>query len=279
MRANPISLDAIADFLIERGSPGVVMKKRGVEAFFAHSPKDAALKREVGRFLAGISRVASNSAKPAVHWSMLGEENWQNSWKRFIKPRRVGKRFWVTPPWLTPPNFRQRQVITIEPGMAFGTGTHATTRSCLEYLEQVAEFFGNRPFTALDLGTGAGILAIALVKLGARQVWAIDNDPIAIKVARANLSANDALKRVRLSGKNLHEIRGRFPVVVANLTAETLLDLAPAIDRKVSPRGFLILSGILHSKSNAIARRFGGRFRIAKRRRRQEWVTLLLQRK
>lgn len=163
--------------------------------------------------------------------------------------------------------------------MAFGTGTHATTRSCLEYLEQVAEFFGDRPFTALDLGTGAGILAIALVKLGARQVWAIDNDPIAIKVARENLSANDALKRVRLSGKNLNEIRGRFPVVVANLTAETLLDLAPTIDRKVSRRGFLILSGILHAKANAIARRFGGRFRIAKRRRRQEWVTLLLQRK
>jgi ribosomal protein L11 methyltransferase len=191
----------------------------------------------------------------------------------------VGKRFWVTPPWLVPPNFSQRQVITIEPGMAFGTGTHATTRSCLEYLEQVAGFFGARPFTALDLGTGAGILAIALVKLGARQVWAIDNDPIAIEVARANLSANDALKRVRLSGKSLHQIRGRFPVVVANLTAETLVDLAPTIEHKVAARGFLILSGILHSKANAIARRFGSQFRIVKRRRRQEWLTLLLQRK
>ena len=279
VRAKAGHLDAIANFLVERGSPGVVMKPRGVEASFMHSRSDATLKRDIDRFLSGISKLSSNKIKLTAHWSVLGEGDWQNSWKRFIKPRRVGKRFWVTPPWLTPPNFRQRQVITIEPGMAFGTGTHATTRSCLEYLEQVAEFFGDRPFTALDLGTGAGILAIALVKLGARQVWAIDNDPIAIKVARENLSANDALKRVRLSGKNLNEIRGRFPVVVANLTAETLLDLAPAIDRKVSPRGFLILSGILHSKANAIARRFGGRFRIAKRRRRQEWVTLLLQRK
>ena len=279
VRAKPSHLDAIANFLVERGSPGVVMKPRGVEASFMHSRSDAALKRDIDRFLSGISKLSSNGTKPAVHWSMLGGGDWRNSWKRFIKPRRVGKCFWVTPPWLTPPNFCQRQVITIEPGMAFGTGTHATTRSCLEYLEQVAEFFGDRPFTALDLGTGAGILAIALVKLGARQVWAIDNDPIAIKVARENLSVNDALKWVRLSGKNLNEIRGRFPVVVANLTAETLLDLAPAIDRRVSPRGFLILSGILHSKSNAIARRFGGRFRIVKRRRRQEWVTLLLQRK
>jgi ribosomal protein L11 methyltransferase len=279
VRAKPASLDAIANFLIERGSPGVVMKKRVVEAFFVHSRADAVLKREVGRFLAGIARISSNRADSAVHWRVLAEGDWQNSWKRFIKPRRVGKRFWVTPPWLTAPNFRQRQVITIEPGMAFGTGTHATTRSCLEYLEQIAGFFSGRPFTALDVGTGAGILAIALVKLGAHEVWAIDNDPIAIKVARENLSANDALKQVRLSGKNLNEIRGRFPVVVANLTAETLLDLAVALERKVSARGYLILSGILHSKSNAIARRFGGRFRIVKRRRRQEWMTLLLQRK
>jgi ribosomal protein L11 methyltransferase len=279
VRANPAHLDGIANFLIERGSPGVVMKNRGVEAFFAHSPADAFLKRDVGHFLAGIARISSNGAKPTAHWSLLGEANWQNSWKRFIKPRRIGKSFWVTPPWLTPPNFRRRQVITIEPGMAFGTGTHATTRSCLEYLEQVAGFFGGRPFTALDVGTGAGILAIALVKLGARQVWAIDNDPIAIKVARENLSANDALKRVRLSSKNLSEIRKRFPVVVANLTAETLLDLAPVLERKVSAQGFLILSGILHSKSVVVARRFANKFRLTKRRRRQEWVTLLLQRK
>ena len=278
VQAGPAQLEAIANFLIERGSPGVVMKRRRVEGFFAHSPADAALKREVGRFLAGIARISSKGAMPGAAWSVLGDDNWQNSWKRFIKPRRIGKNFWVTPPWLTAPNFRRRQIIVIEPGMAFGTGTHATTRSCLEYLEEVAGFFGDRPFTALDVGTGAGILAIALVKLGARPVWAIDNDPIAINVARENFSANDALKRVHLSGKNLKEIPGRFSVVVANLTAETICDLAPALERKVSARGFLILSGILHSKFNALARRFEGRWRIAKRRRRQEWITLMLRR-
>ena len=279
VQARPTQLDAIANFLIERGSPGVVMKQRTVEAFFMRSPADAALKREVRRFLAGIARISSNGVKPGALWSRLGDGNWQDSWKRFIKPRRIGKSFWVTPPWLTAPNFRRRQIITIEPGMAFGTGTHATTRSCLEYLEDVAGFFGSRPFTALDVGTGAGILAIALVKLGAREVWAIDNDRAAIDVARKNFSANGALKRVHLSGKNLGEIPGRFSVVVANLTAETICDLAPALEHKVSACGFLILSGILHSKFNAIARRFEERWHIVKRRRRQEWITLMLQRK
>jgi ribosomal protein L11 methyltransferase len=279
VQAKASQLDAIANFLIERGSPGVVMKQRGVEASFIRLCSDDVLRRDVEEFLADISKLSTNGARPIARWSVIGATNWQNSWKRFIKPRRIGKRFWVTPPWLKPPNFRRREVITIEPGMAFGTGTHATTRSCLEYLERVAEIFGTRRFTALDVGTGAGILAIALVKLGARQVWAIDNDPIALEVARQNIAANDALKRVRLSGKGLNELRGRFPLVVANLTAETLLGLAPVLERRVSARGFLILSGILHTQSSAIVQRFADRFNVASRRRRQEWITLLLQRK
>lgn len=255
------------------------MKPRGVEASFTYARSAAALKRDLTQFLNSIAKFSRNGHKPVARWSVIGGTNWQNSWKRFIKPRRIGKTFWVTPPWLKAPNFRRRQVITIEPGMAFGTGTHATTRSCLEYLERVAEIYRARPFNALDVGTGAGILAIALVKLGAREVCAIDNDPVAIKVARDNLSANDALKRVALSGKNLSAVRKRFAVVVANLTAETLLELAPALGRKVSVGGFLILSGILHTKAGSVERCFAGKFRIAARRRRQEWMTLLLQRK
>jgi SAM-dependent methyltransferase len=118
--------------------------------------------------------------------------------KRFIR-RRVGKRFWVTPPWLTPPKFRSRQVITIEPGMAFGTGTHATTRGCLEFIEQVAVLLPGSKWTALDIGTGSGILAIALVKLGAKKIWAIDNDPVALVVAKENLRINGVDDKVFLS--------------------------------------------------------------------------------
>jgi len=149
----------------------------------------------------------------------------------------------------------------------------------MEYLEQVAPALGGREFTAIDVGTGAGILAIAMVKLGAKQVWAIDNDAVALKVARENLRANDALKRVRLSSVKLGAIRRRFPLVVANLTAETIIELAAALEKRVAAKGFLILSGILRQKGGGIIRRFHERFRVVRQKRGREWATLLLQRK
>lgn len=272
-------IDAVASFLVDQGAPGVVLKRRGLEAYFRRSPNDAALKRKVGRFLHDVAMLGRRRARPRVRWRVIVGENWHDSWRRFIKPRRVGKSFWVTPPWLAPVKFRSRQVITIEPGLAFGTGTHATTRGCMEFLEGVAEALGGREFTALDVGTGAGILAIALVKLGAKQVWAIDNDAVALEVARENLRANDALKRVRLSSVKPGAIRRRFPVVVANLTAETIIDLAAALEKKVAAKGFLILSGILSHKADGIIRRFHKSFRVARQKRGREWATLLLERK
>ena len=272
-------LDALANFLVEQGAPGVVMKRRALDAYFRRSAGDAALKRSVERFLSAMEKLHRRGAKAQLKWRVLGTANWHDSWRRFIKPRRVGKSFWVTPPWLTPPKFRARQVITIEPGLAFGTGTHATTRGCMEFLELAGDALRGREFTVLDVGTGAGILAIVAVKLGARTVYAIDNDPLALAVARENFAANGALEKVVLSGAPLSGIRKKFSVVVANVTAETIIDLAAALDKKVSPKGFLILSGILPQKADAVVRRFQARFFVVRQKRGREWATLLLQRK
>lgn len=273
------NIDAASNFLIERGSPGVVVKSYGLDAFFPVNGDAASLKKDVQRFFVALSRLSSHADKARLNWKVVKAENWNNSWKRFIKPRRVGKSFWVTPPWLEPPKFRRRQVITIEPGMAFGTGTHATTRGCLEFLEVAADRLRDEKFTALDVGTGSGILAIALDKLGAREVWAIDNDPVALEVARENLIVNHAAKKVHLTGKNLSAIRKTFSLVVANLTAESILELAEKLERKVARKGFLILSGILQKKVSAVTRRFTARFHTVKRKRAREWAILLLQRK
>ena len=279
VRTRAADVDALSNFLIERGSPGVVLKKHGLEAFFVHSRDDAALRKDVWLFLGEIARLSSTIGKPRLEWKIIKEENWQHSWKRFIKPRRVGESFWVTPPWIEAPKFRRRQVITIEPGMAFGTGTHATTRGCMEFLELVADRLENGEFTALDVGTGSGILAIALAKLGARTIWAVDNDAVALTVARENLRVNGMAERVHLSASPLSRIKQTFAVVVANLTAETILELAEALEKKVARNGYLILSGILPTKSGAIARRFAVKFKTVKRKRAHEWATLLLQRR
>jgi ribosomal protein L11 methyltransferase len=278
VRTGAADVDALSNFLIERGSPGVVLKKTGVDAFFAHSNDDATLRKDIGRFLEGIGQISSFGGKPRVQWKFIKEQDWQNSWKRFIKPRRVGRSFWVTPPWLEPPKFRRRQVITIEPGLAFGTGTHGTTRGCMECLELVADRLQGREFTGLDVGTGSGILAIALAKLGARKIWAIDSDPVALTVARENLRANGVATGFHLSGTKLTRIKKTFSVTVANLTAETIIEFAGALEKRVAQNGYLILSGILHQKSNAITRCFAAKFRTVKRKRTREWMTLLLKR-
>ena len=271
-------LDAVANFLIERGSSGVVLKRRAVEAYFPNNRDTRALKRAVHRFVFDVINLQGRSSRPRLSWQVTRPENWQNAWKRFIRPSRIGKQFWVTPPWLTPPKFRTRQVITIEPGMAFGTGTHATTRGCLEFIEQVAALMSGN-FTALDVGTGSGILAIALAKLGAKKVWAIDNDPVAIAVAQENLTINQVADRVQLSVTPLSRVKKRFPIVVGNLTAETIIELVGVIEQKVAADGYLILSGILHDKAAKVMRCFAPRFVEVKRKRAREWVTLLLRRR
>ncbi len=273
------SLDAVANFLMECGSAGVVFKRRAVEAYFPNDRDAPALKRVIHGFVVNVAKLQGRRGKPRLSWRVARPENWQNGWKRFIRPSRVGKQLWVTPPWLTAPKFRSRQVITIEPGMAFGTGTHATTRGCLEYIEQAAALLPSAKFTALDIGTGSAILAIALAKLGAKRVWAVDNDPVAIEVARENLLINDVADQVALSGQPLGRLKRTFPLVVGNLTAETIIELAAAIAAKVGPGGYLILSGILYNKAALVLRPFAPRFQLVKRKRAREWVTLLLQRR
>jgi ribosomal protein L11 methyltransferase len=280
VRTDPSALDAVCNFLIERGSPGVVIKKNEVQAYFASSAADASVRGDVQRFLRGLRGLYPGTNERDLSWRILKEKNWNSAWRRFFTPQKIGKRFWVTPPWIKPPSSDQRHVIVIEPGMAFGTGTHATTRGCMEFIEQVATRISAGDFTALDVGTGSGILAIALAKLGATKVVALDHDPVALKVAHENIRINGVRDQVLLPRSNIRQLRNSFAVVVANLTAETILELADALARRVAAKGHLILSGILTIKAEEVSRSFGeAGFRLVERKREKEWTTLLLQRK
>jgi ribosomal protein L11 methyltransferase len=278
VRADPSALDGIANFLIELGSPGVVLKNGEVQGYFAGDEGAPRLRGEVRRFLRGITAIYPNVDEKSLRWRLIKDRDWNSAWRKFFTPQKIGRSFLVCPPWLAPPPLRGRHLITIEPGLAFGTGTHATTRGCMEFIESVAGRFNGAEFDALDVGTGSGILSIALIKSGAKKVWAIDNDPVALKVARKNLRANDAARNVRLSGAKLGGIRRSFSLVVANLTAEAIVDLADSLAKKVAPGGFLVLSGILQQKARGVIRRFAGGFNVVRRKREKEWVTVLLRR-
>ena len=270
----------MANFLIERGSPGVVLKRNEVRAFFARSPRTSALKREIHRFLRDIRKIYPGFGEQPLIWTLLKDRNWTHSWRRFFSPQKVGRSLWITPPWVDPPQFHRRHVITIEPGMAFGTGAHATTRCCLEFLEHLVSRVNGDELHALDLGTGSGILAIALAKMGASSVLALDNDPTALKVARGNVRLNGVERRVKLSNCRVERVVETFPVVVANLTAETIIDLGGALEERVSAGGHLVLSGILKPKAGQVLHRFSpGHFLLSRRAQQKEWVTLLLKKR
>ncbi|HXV81277.1 MAG TPA: 50S ribosomal protein L11 methyltransferase [Candidatus Binatia bacterium] len=277
VRTDPAAMDAVSNFLIERGSPGVVIRKNEIQAYFVHSVDDALIRDDIQRFLGGLNGIYSH--EPRLRWRLLKDKNWNSSWRRFFNPQKVGKAFWVTPPWATRPPIGRRHVITIDPGMAFGTGTHATTRGCMEFIERAAAMFRGTEFSALDVGTGSGILAIALAKLGARDIWAVDADPVALKAARENLHRNDVQEKIHLSRVKLSQIRRSFSLVVANLTAETIIDLAGTLEKRVAPKGFLILSGILYPKAQRVIHSFAEGFKVIIRKREKEWLTLLLRRR
>lgn len=278
--AAPESFDAVANYLIEHGSPGVAIRKQEVRGYFAEPFDIAAIRRDAQKFLTTIERYYPHRLRPRIAWRVIRDEDWNKRWRKFIKPQRVGKKFWVTPPWIPVPKLRQRHVITIEPGMAFGTGSHATTRGCLEFMEHVVPRLKKSTWTALDVGTGSGILAIALVRLGAARVWAVDYDPIALQVARENLQINGAAKKVSLLGEDFAKIRRVFPLVVANITAETLVELSAALSKKVAPKGHLILSGILNARAQRVIDAMAGVGMVLRERKRErQWTSLLLRRK
>jgi ribosomal protein L11 methyltransferase len=272
------ALDTISNFLIERGSPGVELKKNAVRAFFPQ-PNGKSLKRDVQSFYRALATIYPSLKSRRPCWSILKEKNWNSSWRRFFTPRRVGRRLWVTPPWAeAPPS--ERLVITIEPGMAFGTGTHFTTRSCLEFIEAICAPWKRKSFTGLDVGTGSGILSIALAKLGAKKVVGVDHDPVALDLARSNVRINKVRNTVELSDADVVAIKGSFDVVVANLVAETIIELSGTLKKCVKGKGYLILAGTTRTKTREVASHFASRpFELIHKKTDKEWVTLVFKKR
>jgi ribosomal protein L11 methyltransferase len=190
------------------------------------------------------------------------EEEWAEAWKRFFGVERVARRLVVCPTWIDYAPRPEEVVIRLDPGMAFGTGQHATTRLCLEVLESrlraEGEAPGRPPLRVLDLGTGSGILAIAAALLGATRVLALDVDPVAVGVARQNVAVNGVEGRVRVvegslsaASALLEEGGPRFDLVLANVSTAAIIEMAPALGRALALGGTLVASGIGDASAEA----------------------------
>lgn len=296
------SKDKAVALLVEAGSPGVVEDA-------GEAPKDLILSHSTwagtaDEFLSESGTASLKAYIPSnlpfdagslkktldkIGWKFTAsnytDTDWSVKWKAHIRPVRValsGTAFVVRPPWKSVKRKAGDMAIVIDPGMAFGTGGHETTKACLKALLWL---FKGRPVKVrerakssfLDVGTGSGILAMAAKKLGVKKAVGIDVDAVAVKVARQNARVNKA--RVLISGKPLERLKGSFDVVAANIISSELKRLAPALKARLAPKGFLVLSGLLDIESAEVANVFSliG-LKQVKSYSSKEWRTLVLVR-
>lgn len=284
------AVEWIADIFQDLGTSGVVVDDPHLEptegwgsdavarplhpAVTGYLPADDRLESrcaELERALADLTR--GHRLQYTVTYLGLDEQDWAESWKAFFYPEPITARLVVKPTWREYTPEPGQQVIEIDPGMAFGTGTHPTTAMCVQLLENHL-----RPGDAvLDVGTGSGILLIAAAKLGAGRLSGVDLDPIAVAIARENLRLNG----IAPESSDLHcghlvdWVTGRFELVVANILAEVIVDLLDPVLSVLRPGGLFICSGIIESRREAVARKMAAcGFRIEETLTRGEWVAL-----
>ena len=210
--------------------------------------------------------------------ALLADEDWATSWKQYFKPFEIVPGLIIKPSWEQFVPEAGQSVIELDPGMAFGTGQHASTRMALDLIRQSMEHA--KAEQVLDVGTGTGILAMAAALFGAGLVVAIDNDPDAVTVARENAQNNHLSQQIEISATPVEQIQGTWGLVCANIVHDVLVALAPTLIGLTRPGGNLVLAGILagNQEANIISVYNSLGCALLQRQHQDEWAALLLQR-
>lgn len=264
------------DFLVERTGRGVSVEGEWITAY-CQRPREAQRCRKalVGYFRA-LRELDPQLPDLEVVEETLAEEDWAEAWRRFFKPRLIGRSIVIKPSWEQYTQSAGQLLIELDPGRAFGTGGHPSTALCIEVLEDLlGKVLGA---SVLDVGTGSGILGIVAAKLGAARVVGVDLDPEALQIAAANAAANRVADIMSVSDTPVGEVEERFQVVVANLTSEVLTSMAAHLSACVGPEGWLLISGILEDQVEQVTERYLCRgFREVETRSQGEWCAVLLR--
>lgn len=265
-------VDLVSAVLAEAGSQGTVIEEReldtfvvpddelepeknySLKAYFSDQHDPERLIEVLQQSLAHIP-VLKGEALPVFAGAPVRMEDWAETWKQNFSTMRIGRSLVVRPSWEKETDAGGLAVVEIDPGMAFGTGTHGTTRLCLEVIEGL--FSGSHPpESMLDVGTGSGILALGAAALGCRKIVANDIDADVCAVARENVRKNGFEARIDVTEQPLEQLSGLYDLVVANILAEENVRLGPEFYKRLAPGGRLVLSGILKEKEDFVRKGF-----------------------
>lgn len=198
-------------------------------------------------------------------------EDWINNWKKYFHPIEVGEKLLIQPSWEDLQDSRGRTVLHLEPGLAFGTGTHETTRLCMELLEE----YVLPGAQVLDVGCGSGILSVAALLLGAQHATGVDIDALAVKTAVENAARNGVGARFSgICGSLTGKVSGTYDIVVANIVADTVIALTADVGRFLKPGAIYLMSGIIDDREADVLAALRGRFTVLQRREERGWVAL-----
>ncbi|MBE6768088.1 MAG: 50S ribosomal protein L11 methyltransferase [Ruminococcaceae bacterium] len=222
-------------------------------------------------------RLSAAGIDNALSTRTVREADWANNWKQFFKPLPVGEKLLILPTWETDENKDGRAVLHIDPGMAFGTGGHETTRLVLETLEKTVKA-GDR---FLDIGCGSGILSIAALLFGAESAFGVDIDPLAVKTAQENgeLNGMTAPRYEIVEGDLADKVTGQYDVVAANIVADAIIALSPAVPAFLKEDGVYVVSGIIDVREQDVVTALAAcGFTVAERYEQRGWVCLVCKR-
>jgi ribosomal protein L11 methyltransferase len=248
-----------------------------VKAYF---PESADIEKITSHISSGMDVLASEQGidigSCAVHVSGVDDEDWAENWKKYYRTMHIGRRLVIKPAWETDTDDEGRLAIILNPGAAFGTGTHESTQLCLELMEDHIK--GGE--VVLDVGTGTGVLAIAACRLGAKNVDALDRDELALQSARENAERNHCPDVRIYPGDLLRGIHDPFDLITANITAGPIIDMLPGLRAALKEGGLILLSGIIASKEAEVINTYEAEgYEVLQRKQRNEWVALCCRKK
>lgn len=279
VQCHPAASDAVSYAFIDAGCGGTMLRGTDPVTVQASLPVTDELMARIDGLRTHLNRLPEFGLPALVEGITIRyaeEEDWANAWKQYFKPMKIGNRLIIKPSWEEYTPQADELVLELDPGMAFGTGGHPTTRLCLEALEETVV----EGVRVADIGTGSGILSLAAARLGAHEVMATDIDSLPRKIARENVTRNNLESVVQILDMEPFDAQAKdCDLVVANIVANTIVELAPSIAPRIRPEGIFIASGIVEEHEQTVQEALAGVGLIVYDVKREDiWVCLVARR-